>query len=398
MSPAEPRPANARRVTPLLVATGISVTGDGAVLAAAPLLAAALTQDPIAVSAVTAGFYLPWLVFILPAGALVDRGPRRRVMVSTYLLRFAVLAGLVGMIAARRITVPLLVIAAILVGMAQTFFDSAAQAIIPAVVGREKENLARVNGRYWAVDTMGRTLLGPPLGSALLALRRVLPFAVDALSFLASPALVRLLPEPASARGPRERVDAAVRAGMRHLFQTRDLRVLALSMSAYNGAFSVATGPFVLYATGVLRVPSAPYGALLAISAIGGVVAGWRAPALTRQLSYRQTMTVAHLMQAAAWAGIAVTAEIGLAVVLLMILGASSSLSSVAVGSARQAMTPDELLGRIVSTLRLCSLGSAGFGALVGGLVARAFGLVAPLWVAASVLALGGVLTWPRGG
>ena len=169
-------------------------------------------------------------------------------------------------------------------------------------------------------------------------------------------------------------------------------------MSAYNGAFSVATGPFVLYATGVLRVPSALYGALLAISAIGGVVAGWRAPALTRQLSYRQTMTVAHLMQAAAWAGIAVTAEIGLAVVLLMILGASSSLSSVAVGSARQAMTPDELLGRIVSTFRLFSLGSAGFGALVGGLVARAFGLVAPLWVAASVLALGGVLTWPRGG
>src|SRR5438874_1865714 len=225
MSPAEPRPANARRVTPLLVATGISVTGDGAVLAAAPLLAAALTQDPIAVSAVTAGFYLPWLVFSLPAGALVDRWPRRRVMVSTDLLRFAVLAGLVGMIAARRITVPLLVIAAILVGMAQTFFDSAAQAIIPAVVGREKENLARVNGRYWAVDTMGRTLLGPPLGSALLALRRVLPFAVDALSFLASAALVRLLPEPASARGPRERVDAAVRAGMRHLFQTRDLRV-----------------------------------------------------------------------------------------------------------------------------------------------------------------------------
>ena len=130
-------------------------------------------------------------------------------MVSTDLLRIAVLAGLVGMIAARRITVPLLVIAAILVGMAQTFFDSAAQAIIPAVVGREKENLARVNGRYWAVDTMGRTLLGPPLGSALLALRRVLPFAVDALSFLASAALVRLLPEPASARGPRERVDVA---------------------------------------------------------------------------------------------------------------------------------------------------------------------------------------------
>src|SRR5947208_14932193 len=98
MSPAEPRPANARRVTPLLVATGISVNGDGAELAAAPLLAAALTQDPIAVSAVTAGVYLPWLAFRLPAGALADRCPRRRVMVSTDPRRLALVAGLVGMI------------------------------------------------------------------------------------------------------------------------------------------------------------------------------------------------------------------------------------------------------------------------------------------------------------
>ncbi|URN11528.1 hypothetical protein LUW77_04830 [Streptomyces radiopugnans] len=49
-------------MTPLLLATGISVTGDGAFLAAAPLLAASLTRDPLAVSAVTAAFYLPWLI------------------------------------------------------------------------------------------------------------------------------------------------------------------------------------------------------------------------------------------------------------------------------------------------------------------------------------------------
>src|SRR5690349_20615291 len=103
MSPAEPCPAHTRRVTPLLVATGISVTGDGAVLAAAPLLAAALTRDPVAVSTVTAAFYLPCLVFGLPAGALVDRWPRRRVMVCTDVIRFGVLAGLAALIATRRI-------------------------------------------------------------------------------------------------------------------------------------------------------------------------------------------------------------------------------------------------------------------------------------------------------
>jgi MFS family permease len=392
---AEPRTSSTRRVLPLLAATGISVTGDGAFLAAAPLLAATITRDPIAVSTVTAGFYVPWLLFGLPAGALVDRWSRRRVMVVADLVRFAVLAGLAASIATGYVSVALLVAAVTVVGVAQCFFDPAAQAIIPAVVGREKEALAQVNGRYWALDTVGRSLLGPPLGSASFAIGRALPFAADALSFLASAALVRLLPEVPAANGPHESVGAAVRAGMRHLLRTRDLRVLAISMGGYNGAFNVAMAPFVLYATDILHVPSAAYGALLAASAVGGVIAGWRAAPLTRRLSYRKTMTVAHLTQAFAWAGIATVGNVWAAAALLTVLGAGSSLSSVAVGSARQALTPDALLGRVVSAFRLFGLGAAGLGALIGGIVARSFGLVAPLWVAAGILAVAGLLTWP---
>src|SRR3954451_14535957 len=93
-----------RRAAPLLASTAISITGDGAFLAAAPLLAAALTRNPIAVSTVTAAVYVPWLVFGLPAGALVDRWHRRRVMVSADLARAAVLAVLVGAMVAGWLT------------------------------------------------------------------------------------------------------------------------------------------------------------------------------------------------------------------------------------------------------------------------------------------------------
>jgi MFS family permease len=112
-------------------ATGISVTGDGAFIAAAPLLAAALTRNPIAVSTVTAALYVPWLVAGLPAGALVDRWPRRRVMVTADLLRAGMLGGLVATVALGWISVPVLVAAVLCVGIAQCFFDSAAQACIP---------------------------------------------------------------------------------------------------------------------------------------------------------------------------------------------------------------------------------------------------------------------------
>src|SRR3954453_21515024 len=95
------------RAAPLLPPTAISVTGDGALLAAAPLLAATLTRDPLAVSSVTAAVYVPWLLFGLPAGALVDRWRRRRVMISADIFRAAVLAVLVGLLFGDLLTLPM---------------------------------------------------------------------------------------------------------------------------------------------------------------------------------------------------------------------------------------------------------------------------------------------------
>ncbi len=385
-----------RGVGPLLGATAISVTGDGALIAAAPLLAASLTRDPLAVSAVTAAFYLPWLLVGLPAGALVDRRSRRPVLVAADLVRAVIVAALAALVLTGTVSVPLLIAAVLLVGVAQCFFDSAAQAVIPAIVGRDKETLTRTNGRYWALDTIGRSLAGPPLGSTTFAVSKTLPFVGDALTFLASAVLVSRLPRVPAPDGPHERVRVAVRGGLRHLAQTRELLVLALSLGAYNFGYNLAIATFVLYAKDVLHVADAGYGFLLATMAIGGVVAGWRAVPLLRRLSYRQAQAVALLVQGLAWLGVAVAPSAILAGALLAVLGAASALTSVAVGSARQALTPDALLGRVVSAFRLVGIGAAGLGALAGGMVADWQGLRAPLLVAAALLVVAAVPTWSR--
>jgi predicted MFS family arabinose efflux permease len=167
-------------------------------------------------------------------------------------------------------------------------------------------------------------------------------------------------------------------------------------MGAYNFGYNLAIATFVLYAKDVLRVVDAGYGVLLAAMAVGGVMAGWRAASLTRRLSYRQVQATAHLVQGLAWAGVAFAPNAVVVGILFAFLGAGSSLASVAVGSARQALTPDALLGRVVSAFRLFGLGGAGLGALVGGVVADWQGLRAPLLVAASLLILAAVPTWSR--
>src|SRR6266508_995924 len=83
-------------------AAAISTLGDGVFLAALPLLAATLSRDPLRVSLVTFAGWLPWLLFGLVSGALVDRWDRRRMMWSVDAVRFALLAAIRGHFAPQR--------------------------------------------------------------------------------------------------------------------------------------------------------------------------------------------------------------------------------------------------------------------------------------------------------
>ena len=374
-------------ITPLLASTGVSVTGDGAFQVAAPLLAVSLTRDPLAVSTVTAAFYLPWLIAGLPAGALADRWPRRRVMLAADLVRACLVGLLAVLVATGHAGLLLLVAVVLLTGVCGLFFDASSQAVIPTLAGRDKDVLAKVNGRYWSIDTVGRSLLGPSGGSLAFAAGRSLPFVGDALSFAVSALFISRLPRMPAA-GTKQPLLTAIREGLAHLRRTPQLRRLAATMAAYNFAYNLAMATFVLYATGPLHIAASGYGILLALGALGGIATGWRAARITRNLNHVQTMTLATALQAAAWLGIAtVHAPIAIAG-FLGVIGGASTLVSVAASSSRAALTPDHLLGRVVSAFRLFGIGAAGLGALAGGLTAQQSDLRTPLWAAVALLTL----------
>jgi MFS family permease len=131
-------------------------------LAALPLLAATLTRDPLAVSVVTVAGWLPWPLFALPAGALVDRLDRRRVMWIVDATRALVVGALAAAVLAGWASIPLLAGAGFLVGAGQPLFENAAQAMVVAVAGRDPGRLARANGQLVATLTVGQQLAGPP--------------------------------------------------------------------------------------------------------------------------------------------------------------------------------------------------------------------------------------------
>jgi hypothetical protein len=381
-----------RHVAPLLVSIMVSVAGDGAFLTAAPLLAAALTSDPVTVSVVTAVGFLPWLAVGLPAGAVVDRSHRQTAMIVADLCRALLVAALAVAILAERVSIAMLVVTVALVGVAQTFFDAAAQAFVPSVVGRDRGDLAQVNGRLWVADTAGRSLVGPPLGSLTFAVAQALPFALDALSFLVSAGFVRQLPQVPAMRGPHAPIGAAIRSGFRYLVASAELRGLVLGMTAYNLGHHMAMATLVLYVTHTLDLSTALYGVMLGVAALGGIAVGLLARSILRRLAYGTAMASTMVVQAVAWIGVSVVDSPWAVGGFLAVVGGCGSLASIAVAAARQELTPDDLIGRVVTAFRFMGFGAAGVGALAAGFIAAGYGLGAPPVAAAIVLLTGAVI------
>ncbi len=375
--PTEQRRPTRRAFVALWAANSISSAGDGAYIAAAPLLAATLTRDPLAVSFVTVATTAPWFLVGPFAGAWVDRLPRRSVMIVVDLIRALMVAGLTVAVATHTATIALLAICGFLMTSGQSFHSAAAQAVVPALVGRDRTSLAEANSRLTVTETLGTGFVGPPAGGALFALSGWLPFGADALSFAGSAALLSRVPK---APAPRTQtgVLAAIREGAVWLGKHRGLLQLALIIAAGNLAYNAVFATFVLLAHDKLGVGKLAFGVLLAALAVGSVLGGWLAPRLARRYSHRTVLLTAQGAKAIALVIMATAMSPWVAGAGLAIVGMSTTLATVAVVSARQELVPDELLGRVVTAFRVIGNGAAPLGALLGGLLASVGGLRLP--------------------
>jgi MFS family permease len=370
------------------------VPGDGVFITAAPLLAASLTANPTSVAAVTMAGYLPWLLAGLPAGALVDRWPRRLVMMVADVSRAVVLAVTCILFVLGRLDLVSLVCAVVVIGVAQCFFDPAAQSIVPAVVGRDKSTLDRVNGRLSALDLFGRAMIGPLFGSLLFTVWRALPFVADAVSFVISATFVRRLPTLTVSAEPRESIGRSIADGFRLLFRSRELLILSLGLAASNFGYSAAIATLVLYARNVLHVGALGFGSLFTFLACGGIISGWVGTKLIRGWPAGYIQVASLTVQASVWFLVTLFANFWVTAALFSAIGAIVALNSTSIRSSRQKLAPDGALGRVAATFRLFSLGAGTFGALVGGGVASWFGLSAPMITAAVIQLTAAVVVW----
>lgn len=387
-----PAPAGLRW---LFASTAAAVTGQGMLTAAAPLLAASLTRDPVPVALVAAATWLPWLVVGLVSGALVDRWDTRRVMVATDLARAVLMVTFGALVLTGHASVWLLAAAALAVGLGSCFFDPASQSEILSLVGRDRLLLARANGTFWAIDTLARSLIGPTVGVLLFAAARGLPFLAQGVLLGVSGLLLLGLPRRAvRAAGQGGPILGEIREGLRTLVASDVLRRNAVSMALYNVAYNVAFATLILVLQDRLHIGSITFGVLLASGAVGGIAGGW----IARHLTWSATGAYAlgFLVQAVAWVLVLVAPSTWVAGVGFVLVGCVSTLVSAVGGAASQAVTPAGMVARVTSVTRVVGLGAAAVGSALSGLIAAAGGLSAPILVASAFLALSGAWAYLR--
>jgi MFS family permease len=389
------------RFAKLWTASTTSALGSGLATIAAPLFVAAHTKNPLIVSATTGVAWLPWLLFALPGGVLVDRVDRRRLMVMIDWIRVAVMAVLATALLAGWSSIALLDAALFLINTGEIIFRSASQAMIPAVVPRAR--LERANGWLVGGTTLMQNMIAGPLGGFLFVLAACVPFYVNAGTYAASAVLVGLVAGTYRAarpayRGDQTRPGRQVRQelaeGFRWLAGQRVLRTMTVLIGLLNLTLTAATAVLVLLVKERLDLGPVGYGTLFTCMAAGALLGSACGDWLIRRVTATWTIRIGLLVEAGLHLVLATSRSAYLVGAMLFAFGVHGALWTIVGSSLRQRLTPPEMMGRVASTSLFIAAGGNCVGAVLGGVIAARFGITAPYWAGFVVAALVSAATW----
>lgn len=372
----------------LWVGQALSTLGGNISGVAFPLLVLATTGSPAKAGLVGLAANAPFVLLQLPAGAYVDRWNRRAVVLWTDAGRAVALGSLAVAVAVSQLTFVHIVVVAAVEGSLFVLFRLAEAAALRQVVPEEDQlgdAIALNQARAY-----GTSLAGEPLGGFLFGVRPMLPFAADAVSYLASLVTVAAIrtPLPAPARTAPRHLGREIREGLATAWSNKFLRTTALlttgSDFVINGMFLI----LIVIATAHGATPAA-VGIMLAIGGVGGLLGALAAPRLARRFGSLH-LTIAGVV----WVGVpsvALTAVTSNPIVLGLLLGAVLSvwpLYNAVVVSRWMLQVPDRLMGRVQSAVALIGWAPVPLAPLLGGLLIEQIGETRTVLMFAAIMGI----------
>ncbi|GAA3815166.1 MFS transporter [Streptomyces chiangmaiensis] len=373
----------------LWLSHSVSLIGTQVSVLAFPLMALLLLDASATEgSMLSAVEFLPSLLLGLPAGAWVERLPRRPVLIASDVVRAVAMASVPLAYALDALNLPLLFVVAFLIGLGTIFFDVAQLSYLPSLI--DEDELTDGNAKLEGAGSVAQ-LGGPTAGGFLVQLFTApVAVAVDVVSYVLSAIfLLRargrdVPPEPIEQMSLRKEIAE----GVRFVFGHPLVRPLALCALAADLAFAAVLALQVPYAADTLHLGSGVIGVALAVGSAGGLAGAAISGRLAERLGEGRTVLVGIVVFSAGaalvpLAGGADGFAAGLFVVYLGVV-----VFNILQVTICQTTTPERLLGRMNATLRFISWGSVPLGAAMGGVLVGPLGVRGVLWAAAGVCAM----------
>lgn len=368
-------------------AVGLANLGDGVFQVALPIVLIVHGSPASSVPLVLGAGRMPWAVFALHAGLLVDRSDRRVLLGASYALRGLAVTAIALAVSLRLPLVPTAVFAAFCVGVAETVGETAVHSVTPGIVTGEE--LVRANGLLQSTELTTNLLIGPTCAGLIAAVSPTAGLVVVGVLYVAAAANVRGL------RRLPGRTDQQARPrltdGLRYLSRSGSLRAYALAVGLLNLAYAIFQSVLPLKVVGGGAQGRVLLGLYWGASGVVCLVLGLLSPWLVRRMGARGTLLIGV-------SGLAFGFCVGGLSDDRWVLGAGVAATGVLVlvnvvtVSYRQSQVPSHLLGRVTAAYRLIAFGAFPIGSLVAGVCVGWFSLSTALLVTLVPTGIAGVL------
>lgn len=340
--------------------------------------------------------WLPYLVVGVVVGALVDRHPRRPILVITDLVQAGLLVTIPLLWWIHRLSFPGLLVVVMAYGTASVINGAAAMSLLPRLV--QRGDLQRAHARGDGADAVAMSA-GPALGGLLVsAVGAPAAVLVDAATYVYSAATLSRIrvtePRPKGGVTARALV-LEIRDGVRWVYRGSGLTTLAIATHAWfvgNAVIGVVLAPYALNA---LSLTPLQFGLIGALGGIGALLGAAVTTRVGLRLGTGRTIIACHAITTVGVLVMVTAGGTSHALASVAVLGTGVGLYGLAMGmsnshemSFRQLVTPDELQARTNTTLRSLNRAVMVIAAPLAGILADAWGIRPTLLAAAAVFAL----------
>lgn len=361
----------------------ISDVGSAVTQLAIPLAAIVLVKaTTLQIGILSAMATLPFLLVSLPAGAIVDRREKHRLMMRCDIGRM-LLVGSIPLVTipglGLHLTYVHLLVVALLHGILTVFFDVSYQSYLPVVLDREE--LIDGNSKLGTTGSFAQ-FAGPSVGGALIALLGTArAITTDAFSYglsALSLSLIRKQEPPPEPRPEGRKLRHEIAEGLGFVLRHRVLRKVIAATATSNFFSSISTAMSMVFLIRVLHVKPGYVGLIWSLTAVGGMIGGMTTGRLSRRFGSARLIWIAPL-----FLGLPVLLQplaqpgwgVALYAVSYFFFSFYAVVYNVAAISFRQAVTPPELLGRMTASFRFIVWGTLPLGAALGGVLGAQLGV-----------------------